>query len=251
MMLPPVEPAVPYDAIRPQLGTGDLFFLHTCSTQGMWIERIEQSFGLAPLSHVGMVIKDDHEDEKLFLWDAPGGGDCFADPYVADTDNRLNGSSEEHPGCRVSVLDHVLAYYSTKVDVRAFWVRRLTQPASPQQFGALREFVNRVDGLPFPIEHGYLGLAENFAAGQNRKTLLFGTYFCSQLVAASYMHMGMLEMDARPPNAYAPAHFGIDTTDFGLTDPPPLVPPGLLGDVVFVRWDRPPGHGSECQQEAW
>ena len=252
MMLPPMEPTVPYTTVRPQLATGDLFFLQTKSTQAVWIERLEQYAGLPPYSHVGMVIKDGVD---LLLWDAPGGGDCFRDPYAADPDNRIYGSPA-HPGCRVSVLDDVLAYYATKtkvdeVDVPGFWVRHLTPPVSQGPFTALRRFINRVDGLPFPKELGYAALAANFAAGQAGTTLFFGTYFCSQLVAAAYMHMGLLEMDARPPNAYAPAHFAFETADFGMTDPPPLVPPVTLSHVFFVTWDLPKGHGTSCEQEAW
>jgi hypothetical protein len=250
MRLPPTDPAVPYSSVRAQLGTGDLVFLRTRTTVGKWIRKLEESYDLAGFSHVGMVIKD---GEKLLLWDAPGGGDCFVDPYARDDpDNRLHGSAV-HPGCRVSELDKVLAYYATKVDldVPGFWVRRLTPPVSPDQFAALRRFINRVDGLPFLTDFSYIPLAANFAAGQLRTTMYFGTYFCSQLTADSYMHMGLLEMEARPANAYAPAHFGIDTTNFGMTDPPPLVPPAALGDVCFVTWDRPTGHGTPCEQEAW
>ncbi len=251
MMLPPIEPAVPYTAVEPELATGDLFLLQTSSTQGRWIAKLEEQADLPPYSHLGMVIKD---DGRLLLWDAPGGGKCFDDPYAADPDNRLYGSPVHHPGCRVSVLRDVLAYYATRVEgPRGFWVRHIRPPVSQDRFVALRSFINRVDGLPFPIELGYFALAANFAAGQRGVTLHFGTYFCSQLIAASYMHMGLLEMDARPPNAYAPAHFGIDKADFRMTDPPPLVPPAALGEVFFVEWDLPPGpgHGRPCEQEAW
>ena len=71
-----------------------------------------------------MVIED---GAGLYFWDAPGGGDCFPDPYAGDSDNRIYGKYPNgvHPGCRVSVLDDVLAYYSTKVDVDGFWLRQL------------------------------------------------------------------------------------------------------------------------------
>jgi hypothetical protein len=248
MMLPPIESAVPYTAVEPELATGDLFLLQTSSTQGQWIAKLERHYKLPPYSHVGMVIKD---EDRLLLWDAPGGGDCFPDPYTDDPDNRIYGSGA-HAGCRVSVLRDVLAYYATRVDgPRGFWVRHIRPPVSPEKFIALRKFINRVDGLPFPIAYGYGALATNFAVGQSGTTLFFGTYFCSQLVADSYMHMGLLEMDARPPNAYAPAHFGIDTADFVNTDPPPLVPPTTLGKVFFVEWDLELRRGTPCEQEAW
>lgn len=248
MNLPQIEQAVPYTAIEPDLATGDLFLLQTSSTQGQWIARLERQYKLPPYSHVGMVIKD---EGRLLFWDAPGGGDCFPDPYTDDPDNSIHGSGP-HPGCRVSELRDVLAYYATRVeDPRGFWVRHIGPPVSQEKFIALRTFINRVDGLPFPLELGYGALAMSFVAGQGGVTLHFGTYFCSQLIADSYMHMGLLEMNARPPNAYAPAHFAIDTADFAMTDPPPLVPPATLGELTFVEWDLPPGHGTPCEQEAW
>jgi hypothetical protein len=237
MRLPPTDPSVPYSRLRAQLDTGDLFFLHTTSAAGVMIERLEQYAGLPPYSHIAMVIKDGND---LYLWDAPGGGDCFHDPYEPDRDNRIHGLPV-HTGCRVSVLDDVLAYYATRVDVGGFWVRQLAPPVSPDQFVALRRFINRVDGLPFLVQFGYSELFENFIAGRKGEWLFFGTYFCSQLVADSYMHMGLLSMDHLPPNAYTPAAFGTND-DRSL----PLVPPARLGEVFFVTWDRPTGAGIPC-----
>ena len=116
MLFLPTDP-IPYQKIRPKLGTGDLVFLQTASTQGLLIEAVERLFGLPAFSHVGMVIKDD----ELLLWDAPGGGHCFHDPYAdAHSDNRVH-KSPVHPGCRVSRLDEVLGYYKTKTKARRPW----------------------------------------------------------------------------------------------------------------------------------
>ena len=59
------------------------------------------------------------------------------------------------------------------------------------------------------------------------------------------MHMGLLEMEAFPPNGYSPAAFGMN-------DPArlPLVSPATLGDVLFVEWDRPTGSGQTCPPAA-
>lgn len=257
--LPPTSPSVPYSQFRSKLGTGDLVFLHGTSAAGVMIEKVEELADWPPYSHVGMVIAD---GGNLYLWDAPGGGDCFADPYASDPDNRIHGTPV-HTGCRVAVLDDVLAYYATRVDVNGFWVRQLTSGVSDDRFAALRRFVNRVDGLPFPagptLNEGELvrlamqlaaaenpavtGLGLNFLAGQDRASFFYGTYFCAQLVADSYMHMGLLEMEAFPANGYSPAAFGMN-------DPSrlPLVPPAALGDVLFVQWDRPTGSGTPCNQ---
>jgi hypothetical protein len=252
MSLLPTNP-IPYQEIRPKLGTGDLVFLQTASTQGLLIEAVERLFGLPTFSHVGMVVKD----SDLLLWDAPGGGHCFHDPYAAKHEGNRVHDSPVHPGCRVSVLDEVLGYYKTKTKpgVRGFWVRQLEPPGTDEktdeQLTALRTFIDRVDGLPFPTEFMYTAMADNFIAGQKGMTMYFGKYFCSQLVADSYMHMGVLDMDARPPNAYAPAHFGLEATaDFGATDPPRFVS-ATLGHAVFVAWDMPETDGTPCEQEAW
>ena len=211
------------------------------------VENLEQMEGWPPYSHIGMVIAD---EDNLFFWDAPGdGGLCFPDPYASDPDNRIYGKYTNfdgaHPGCRVSVLDDVLAYYFTAItpDMPGFWLRQLQPAVTPDRFGALRKFINRVDGMPFPTGPGTLpfgftlppevsGLGANFLAGQDRASFFFGTYFCAQLVADSYMRMGLLDMELFPPNGYTPAAFTMDNT-IRL----PLISPATLGPVTFVKWN--------------
>lgn len=109
----------------------------------------------------------------------------------------------------------------------------------------MRRFINRVDGLPFPsgpvpswlkewVDPEVTGLGATFLAGNDRASLFFGTYFCAQLVADSYMHMGLLDMELFPPNGYSPAAFTMDGTDRL-----PLISPAQLGTVTFVEWDGP------------
>jgi hypothetical protein len=235
----PTEPSTTYTAVRSSLGTGDLFFLHGTSDAGVMIENIEKLAGWPPYSHIGMVIADGGD---LYFWDAPGGGCCFPDPYATDPDNRIYGKYTDgiHPGCRVSVLDDVLAYYSTKTDAGGFWLRQLQPAVTADRFSALRLFINRVDGFPFPegslpfeinLPGDVVGLGANFLAGQDRASFFFGTYFCAQLVADSYMHMGLLDMELFPPNGYSPAAFTMDGTTRL-----PLVSANLL-PVTFVKWD--------------
>jgi hypothetical protein len=253
MTLPPTNPSVPYSKVRSQLGTGDLFFLHGTSQGGVMIEKLEELEGWPPYSHVGMVVED---GGNLYFWDAPGTGvDEFPDPYASDPDNRLKGESP-HPGCRVSVLDDVLAYYATRVDVPGFWLRQLQPAVTPDRFGALRLFINRVDGLPFPVAKTFdwgpfkdpevTGLGENFLAGQLKASTSYGTYFCAQLVADSYMHMGLLEMEVFPPNGYSPATFGMSEPE---SPPKPkrlrLVPPAQLTPPIFVQWEAKADQAAE------
>lgn len=205
----PVIPQQSYTAIRSTLQTGDLFFFFGTSPAAVLIEDLESFSELPPYSHVGMVIND---GGNLYFWDAPGSGDCFTDPYASDPNNRLHGGNPVHPGCRVAQLDSLLAYYSTVVS-QPFELRQLNAPVSADSFTALRAFIDRVDGLPFPNGPGpewlkeFSGLMANYVAGQKGISVLYGTYFCAQLVADSYMHMGLLDMDEWPPNSYSPADF--------------------------------------------
>jgi hypothetical protein len=89
------------------------------------------------------------------------------------------------------------------------------------------------------------GLIANYAAGREGGSVLYGTYFCAQLVADSYMHMGRLEMDGSPPNGYSPAAFGMDDALGRL----PLVNVAL-GAATPVEWDRPPGGGQPCPPDS-
>ncbi|MEO5939984.1 MAG: hypothetical protein ABIZ72_03540 [Candidatus Limnocylindrales bacterium] len=233
---------VPWPSIRDSLNTGDLVFLQgdpTTSTVDLLIETMDNAAGELPRSHVGMVIND---SGALYLFDAPGPGPCtgvngcYPDPYVADPLNRLYGKANQdgsHDGLRIAPIDAVLKYYASVMPGDQFWVRQLTAPAiSADQFAALRIFINRVDGLPFPNE--YVGMPANFAAGQKKTELFYGTYFCAQLVADAYMHMGLLSMDAYPPNAYSPGTWtASDITQL------PLVGGATLGDSINVVWQDP------------
>ena len=238
----PTEPSSTYMTLRPSLGTGDLFFLHSHDGAGLMIENLEQDAGWPPYSHIGMVIND---SGTLYLWDAPGtSSQCFPDPYATtDPDNRLYGKytpyDGAHPGCRVSALDDVLAYYAP-FTAGFFWYRKLeADDMTGDRFYALRRFINRVDGMPFPEgtskwgqDPEVTGLGANFLAGQDRASLFFGTYFCAQLIADSYMHMGLLDMELFPPNGYSPAAFTMDGTTRL-----PLVGNATLGPVTYVKWD--------------
>lgn len=248
MTLPPTSNPVSYTKLRATLGTGDLVFLHGVSPAGVMIENLEKAEGWPPYSHVGMVIKD---GDDLYLWDAPGGGFCYPDPYAAkDPGNRMYGKTV-HTGCRVAPLDDALAYYVDRVDDGGLFFRQLVSGVSDAQFAALRIFINQVDGQPFPTLGGdpdtapVKGLGANFLAGQDRASVLFGTYFCAQLVADSYLRMGLLGMEDFPANGYSPAAFGMN-------DPErlPLINGARLGDIVFVDWDwlEPVGLGINCGQ---
>lgn len=61
-----------------------------------------------------------------------------------------------------------------------------------------------------------------------------GFLLLAQLIADSYMRMGLLDMEPAPPNAYSPGTWSIE-------DPTrlPLIAPAALGPNINVTWANP------------
>jgi hypothetical protein len=196
----PVIPPIPYSQIRNQLQTGDVIMFQGDSAVDIVIELPY----MTGYSHVGMVIRD---SGNLYFWDAPGpNGNEFPDPYWSDPKNRIHNlypPPGKHPGCRVAVLDDLLKFYVEALKSDQFTIRQLQPAVTPEMFSALRIFIDSVDGLPFPA---LSELPVNFTAGQAGITMFAGTYYCSQLVADSYLHMGLLPA-GEPANSYPPSDF--------------------------------------------
>ena len=193
-----------------------------------------------------MVIKD---GDNLYFWDAPGGGDCFPDPYATDPDNAMFGTPV-HNGCRVADLDAVLAYYITRVDVNGFWIRQLTSGVTDDRFGALRRFINRVDGQPFPT--GPVPSWLNWLAGKKVDSVRHGAR--RKLPPRSGQGIAVLRdvllRAARRGLVHAHGaarHGGLPAERLqprGVLDEQfprlPLVKGVTLGDVIFADWGNGP-----------
>lgn len=78
----------------------------------------------------------------------------------------------------MTVDSDVLRYYASVMPGNQFWVRQLQTTVTDTQFEALRIFIDRVDGFPFPHPKGP-GLLENYVAGQKGVTVQWGSYFCA------------------------------------------------------------------------
>jgi hypothetical protein len=236
---------VNYTDIRSTLNTGDVFTFGGNAPLDFMIEFAEGGY---KYSHVGMVINN---GGNLYFWDAPGEGSVFPDPYFP---NRT-----PTPGCcRVANLDDILAYYMSAMETNFFTMRQLAPGSlNADSLQSLDLFIKMVDGTPFPsitppqflvdllkyldptlpigsVDLG-TGLGVSYALGCATKLNMPGYYFCAQLIADTYMHMGLLPYAPWPPNSYAPA-------TFDLTDPTklPLIAPAALGPVTQVNYNVTP-----------
>ena len=198
-MTGPVIPAVPWSDVVGQLNTGDILSFSGTSQLDYAIQLIEGE----PYTHVGMVLKF---DDNLWFWDAPGEGNTYYDP-VSKNPNQT--------GARVADLKTILDYYMGPQggEVEMWW-RQLQPSITPDQQTALMTFVKLADGTPFPGTDLKLpkpwnlgeGFAASWAFGVKANCTMAGSFFCAQLVAQSFMSMGMLPLSP-PANAYDPAIF--------------------------------------------
>jgi hypothetical protein len=188
----------------PDFQTGDvLLFEGNPSNPLDWAIQHEEG---APYTHSGMIIR---RDGALYFWDAPGAGETFVDPYAPGANKLL----PKHDGCRVAPLDELLSYYM-KSEIALFW-RQLSPALSADQVAAMNIFINIADGLPFPMQTPKLpdemnlglGIAASYALGKKFQLTHAGEFYCAQLLAETYMRMGLMMMHPAPANAYAPADF--------------------------------------------
>lgn len=207
-----------YD-IQSQMKTGDILTFEGSAPLDYMINLLEDG----KYSHVGMVLKDPGNGE-LYFWDAPGGGRLFPDPYKGQ---------EKHKGTRVANLADLLGYYVT-VEQPTFTWRQLESPAiSAKQYAGLKTWIQANLGVPFPGEGAVippdiqawftahfpnwnvngeaeldtaLGLLLTYLTGSILRLPVTESYFCAQLVAATYQQLALLPTTI-PPNGYAPANF--------------------------------------------
>lgn len=160
------------------LQTGDIILFH----QHGLISRLIDLFTDARFSHVGMVVRleDKEGGEQLHFWQSfePEGGVVF---------NPLPG-----------FLDQYKEKYKGK-----FVCRHLDVQRTPAMEQALQNFMKEVKGRPFP---SIWGMMKHWLEGKLGVDSGEKSFFCSDLVADTYIKMGLLPKKP-PPNFYAPKNF--------------------------------------------
>jgi signal transduction histidine kinase len=197
-----------YDDIEVRLQTGDIVLF-----KGLYINRMGEKSVAAEWTHLGVVVRIPGTDEPL-LWEST--------PLETIPDRQLRRPKK---GAQLVSLRERLGTYETSV----YAARYLKTARTPEMTQALYGFIYEVHGLPFPkdfqvirkVIHGRL-----FRRWWARKTR-FKSIFCSELVAESYMRMGLLP-EAPPSSAYMPV-------DFSSARRLPLLRGAALGNEIMVR----------------
>ncbi len=198
-----------YQDIRSRLSTGDLILMHGVDVESSIIRLAE----LSPWSHVAMVVRVPDLGPPLIWESTPL---HFIEDVVLHT---------KKSGARIVSLDDRLRVAVTKKFYSRFAVRRLDVERTPEMISALQEYIERVHNLPFPSTWE---LARDYVKGRFfDEEARFDHVYCAELVAETYMHMGVLAAD-HPPNRYAPKDFSSEV------DLPLLKGARLLKEIFFT-----------------
>ncbi len=180
------QPSIDLDTVVATAKTGDLMLFRGKKPSSHLMEAVEHS----RWSHVAMLVRT--HDDRLLFWES--------EQFPALEDEMLHivksGPQLVEVRARVkSVID---------LDVtEAFAYRRLEKEISQEQWDKLCEFAAKVHKLPFPKT---AKLIVQLFEGAFKHQIKPRDYFCSELVAESYMAMGLLP-EGRPINNYWPKHF--------------------------------------------
>jgi hypothetical protein len=167
-----------WSELSSELQTGDIILFH----QDGIISRLIDLVTDARFSHVGMVVRlpGKPEDESLHFWQ----------------------SFEPEGGVVLDALPGFLHKYQ-KDYKGTFMLRRLKVERSPDLWESLPAFIEEMKGRPFP---SIWGMMAHFFEGKLGIDSGEKSFFCSDLVADTFMKAGLLPKKP-PPNFYAPKNF--------------------------------------------
>lgn len=168
-----------WSELAPILQTGDVILFHQSGLISTLIDLVTDGH----FSHVAMVVRHTEDDgsEELTLWQ----------------------SFEPEGGVVMDPLPAFLHKYMKDYQGIDFAVRRLSVDRTPEMNTAMEAFIGNVKGRPFP---SILGMVKRYFEGKLGIDSGEDAFFCSDLVADTYIKMGLFQ-DKPPPNFYAPKNF--------------------------------------------
>ena len=131
------------------------------------------------------------------------------------------------------MTDRIANNFAVQYD-GSFATRRLMHPRTKAMFATLKSVINSLHPAVLPSSNGDngQGLLASFLAGRFQNVSIFpGTYFCSQLVATTYMKLGLITQQY-VDNSYAPVDFTAEL-DVSLLDGAWLGPEIILDNKTI------------------
>lgn len=183
----PVIPSEKWSAIEPTARTGDILLFSGNSQESQMIEDVTFS----EYSHVGMLVC--FEGETLIWQTGP-------DPITEDPKTH-----SMHGGAQLGRATDTLTVMLGYGDQPSYRQLNLDRDDAFEQ--AVQDAIGTLEGRPFPtLVDMALHLAEGrfFDKDDGEKTL-----FCAELIARTYMNVGLLGEDP-PPDWYEPKSFSAE-----------------------------------------
>jgi hypothetical protein len=198
---------VTYDEIKGSLQTGDLLFCHGIFPEALQVEAMQGS----PWSHIGMVVKLPGFEELLF-WES-----TTTQTLPDVVEHRIKTGP-----MLVTLRERIATDVSEGYDA-LFAFRLLKGERNDEMLTKLKRFIEEVHDASFPsLERMAIELLEgklfHVQAG-------FSSFFCSELVAETYMRLGIMDR-SMPSNSYRPVDLS-DRTDL------PFINGYRLDDVLL------------------
>ena len=188
-----------YDEVKDELKTGDLILFH-----GMLLSsEINELLARSEWSHVGMVIRPEdigmNESKRLLLWES--------NTLVNLKDVELN-KTKVGP-MLVDFEQRIITDVKDKYDNK-FRIRYNTCDITKEMLEKLKTLIEKVHFDTFPKTESDLK-TEVFKGRIFHETVDNRDYFCSKLIADTYIHMGILTKKY-PSNSYEPKDFSSAVT---------------------------------------
>ena len=186
-MRTPDPKTVKYATIEPRLRTGDVFLFHGKSAISRQVERGTRS----RFSHAAMVVRPDPSQPPRLWQTGP----------VKIVRDRLTRT--DHGGAQLGDLRDALELMTDPQYGDQPYVRHLRLRRTPEFEQLTMMVLSDIDGRPFPTMNQMM---TQWKAGQSRRSESDRTLFCAELVAETFMRIGLLLLSP-PPNAYSPKSF--------------------------------------------
>jgi hypothetical protein len=170
--------------------TGDIWLFRGQSGADRAIQTLTNS----PVNHVGMAVVLD--DLPPLMWHAELGRSL---PDV--------WAGEHRRGAQLHDLHDAVQVWATKYGQRA-WFRQLQPEVGREAEDAVLRTVARMDGTPFPSSAGLIGrwVRNRGRRARPKDQASLETAFCAEIVAMTYVAMGLLPAE-RSPSWYDPGRF--------------------------------------------
>lgn len=185
-----------YEEIKDELKTGDLILFH-----GMLLSsRVNELLTGSQWSHVGMVIRPVDiglsSSKRLLLWES----NTLVNLKDVELDEAKIGPM------LVDLEQRIITDIKDRKDNK-FQIRYNTCDITNSMLEKLKLFIQKVHTDTFPKTENDLR-KELFDGRILNKKVDNGDYFCSKLIADTYIHMGLLSTKY-PPNSYEPKDFSV------------------------------------------